>query len=88
MPGDRQDERVSNPFPSMKAAELLAVLHTLGYEVTRHRGGSRRRLEAPGRPPLVFAFHGGATIGPVLVRRILVKDVGLSVAEALEVIRG
>ena len=50
--------------------------------------GVHRRLEAPGRPPLVFPFHGGATIGPVLVPRILVKDVGLSVAEALEVIRG
>lgn len=70
-------------FPSLKARTLLATLEReLGYEITRQRG-SHRILEAPGRPRLIFAFHDGQTIGPGLVRKILVRDVGLSEEEAL-----
>jgi predicted RNA binding protein YcfA (HicA-like mRNA interferase family) len=78
---------VSNPFPALKAAQLLRVLRSLGYEVQEHRGGSHRWLRARGRPDLRWAFHDGVTIGPVMVRRILVRDVGLDVDEALEVVR-
>jgi predicted RNA binding protein YcfA (HicA-like mRNA interferase family) len=72
-----------NPFPSMKARRLLAVLERqpLGYEVVR-RSGSHRRMQAPDRPPLTFAFHDGATIPGGLVRKILIKDVGLDEKEA------
>ena len=74
-------------FPSMKARELLAVLmrEPLNYEIVRQRG-SHRRLKAPGRPPLTFAFHDRATVGPGLVRKVLCRDVGLSEAEALKVL--
>lgn len=34
-------------------------------------------MEAPGYPPLTFAFHDEATIPAGLVRKILVRDVGL-----------
>jgi predicted RNA binding protein YcfA (HicA-like mRNA interferase family) len=69
-------------FRSMKARELQRLLkRALGYEVTR-QSGSHRRLEAPGRPPLTFAFHDSDTIAPGLVREILVKQVGLSEEEA------
>jgi predicted RNA binding protein YcfA (HicA-like mRNA interferase family) len=71
----------------MRARELLAVLQRepLGYRVVRQRG-SHRRLKAPGRPPLTFAFHDRATVAPGLVRKILCRDVGLGEAEALELL--
>jgi Predicted periplasmic or secreted lipoprotein len=70
-------------FPSIKAKRLLAILERkpLGYRVVRQTG-SHRRMEAPGRPPFTFAFHDKATIRPALVRRILVKDIGLAEDEA------
>jgi predicted RNA binding protein YcfA (HicA-like mRNA interferase family) len=76
-----------NPFPSMKAKDLLAVLQRkpLGYRVVR-QSGSHRRLEADGRPSLLFAFHDGATCPPGLVRKILVREVGLAQDEALSLL--
>jgi len=70
-------------FPSLKAARLLAILQRrpLGYRVVR-QSGSHRRLEAEGRPPLTFAWHAKATVPPGLVRKVLVRDVGLDEAEA------
>jgi predicted RNA binding protein YcfA (HicA-like mRNA interferase family) len=72
-----------NHFPSLKAKRLLAVLEKkpLSYRVTR-QSGSHRRMEAPGRPPLTFAFHDKATIPAGLVRKILVRDIGLAEDEA------
>lgn len=70
-------------FPTMKAKRLLAVLERepLNYRVSR-QSGSHRRMEAPGRPPLTFAFHDRATVPPGLVRKVLVRDVGLAEDEA------
>lgn len=70
-------------FPSMKAKRLLAILERepLSYRITRQRG-SHRRMENPGRPPLTFAFHDHTTIPAGLVRKILVKDIGLAEDEA------
>lgn len=67
----------------MKARRLLAILERrpLGYRVTR-RSGSHRRMDAPGWPPLTFAFHDKATISASLVRKILITDVGLAEDEA------
>ena len=46
-----------------------------------------RRLESSrGYPPLGFAWHDGVTLAPGLVRKVLVKDVGLSVEQALELL--
>jgi hypothetical protein len=39
-------------------------------------------MESPGYPPLTFAFHDKATIPAGLVRKILVRDVGLAEDEA------
>jgi predicted RNA binding protein YcfA (HicA-like mRNA interferase family) len=74
-------------FPSMKARDLLAVLmrEPLSYEIARQRG-SHRRLRAPGRPPLTFAFHDRATVAPGLVRKVLCRDVGLPEDEALKLL--
>jgi predicted RNA binding protein YcfA (HicA-like mRNA interferase family) len=67
----------------MKAKRLLAILERkpLGYRVSR-QSGSHRRMEAPGRPPLTFAFHDNATVPSGLVRKVLVRDVGLAEDEA------
>ena len=70
-------------FPTMKAKRLLAILERkpLGYRVSR-QSGSHRRMEAPGRPPLTFAFHDNTTVPSGLVRKVLVRDVGLAEDEA------
>lgn len=70
-------------FPTMKAKRLLAVLERepLNYRVSR-QSGSHRRMEAPGLPPLTFAFHDKATVPSGLVRKVLVRDVGLAEDEA------
>lgn len=70
-------------FPTMKAKRLLAVLERapLNYRVSR-QSGSHRRMEAPGRPPLTFAFHDKTTIPSGLVRKVLVRDAGLAEDEA------
>ena len=77
----------SRQFPSLKAKQLLAVLQRepLKYKVAR-QAGSHRRLEAHGRPSFSFAFHDGATIRPSLVRKILIKDIGLAEDEALKLL--
>jgi hypothetical protein len=39
-----------------------------------------------GYPPLVFAFHDRATVPPGMVRKVLVRDVGLAADEALRLL--
>ena len=75
------------PFPSMKAKQLLAVLmrEPLGYRVVRQKG-SHRHLAAPGRPPVIYAFHDRHTVPPGRVRKILVDQVGLDEQEALDLL--
>lgn len=70
-------------FPTIKAKRLLTVLERepLNYRVSR-QSGSHRRMTAPGRPPLTFAFHDKATVPSGLVRKVLVRDVGLAEDEA------
>jgi predicted RNA binding protein YcfA (HicA-like mRNA interferase family) len=76
-------------FPSMKARQLLAVLTRppLRYRVVRQVGSHRRLESVAGYPPLTFAWHDGATIPPGLVRKVLVRQVGLSLQEALRCLR-
>lgn len=77
-------------FPAMKARRLRSLLaRELGYAVvpSRSRGGSHRRLEAPGRPGLWFAFHDRDEVGGAMIRVILVRQVGLTLDEAKEVVQ-
>jgi len=71
-------------FPSLKAKKLLRVLQAkpLSYRVVR-QSGSHRKLQAPGRPVLSFAFHDNQTIRPSTVKDILCNQVGLPEEEAL-----
>lgn len=74
-------------FPSLKASKLLALLmrEPLGYRVVR-QSGSHRRLRAPGRPALTWAFHDRRTLAPREVHNVLVSQVGLAEAEALDLL--
>jgi len=76
-------------FPSMKARQLLTVLTRppLRYRVVRQTGSHRRLQSAAGYPPLTFAWHDGATGPPGVVHKVLVRQVGLSVQEALKCLR-
>ena len=67
----------------MKANDLLALLRRapLNYTEVRVRGSHRHLESASGYPPLTFAWHGTSTIPPGMVRKILVKDVGLTPEE-------
>lgn len=73
----------------MKARRLRSLLEReLGYRVVPGRGkGSHQRLEAPGRPVLLFAFHDGAEVGGAMIRTILVRKVGLTSDEAKRVVQ-
>ena len=67
----------------MKAKGLLRILERrpLSYRVVR-RAGSHRRLKSPTHPSVTYAFHDNATIPGGVVRKILVRDVGLGEDEA------
>ncbi|ADB51529.1 type II toxin-antitoxin system HicA family toxin [Conexibacter woesei] len=67
-------------FPALKPAQLMAVLQRepLAYEIVRQRGSHRRLRSRNGHPDIGFSFHGGITLPPGLVRKVLVGDVGLS----------
>jgi predicted RNA binding protein YcfA (HicA-like mRNA interferase family) len=65
--------------------ERVLARKPLGYRITR-QGGSHRTLEADGRPDLHLSFHDNQEISGGLVRKILVKDVGLSESEARNIL--
>lgn len=69
----------------MKAPELMRLLarEPLNYEVERVRGSHKRLKSRSGYPELGLAFHDKDTVAPGLVRKILTKDVGLSLEDAL-----
>ena len=71
-------------FPSLKAQKLIRVLQAepLRYRIVRQRG-SHRKMEAPGHPAIVFAFHDSQTIRPSTVKDILCNQIGLTEQEAL-----
>ncbi len=75
-------------FPSLKGRELFAVLRRepLAYDVARQKGSHRTLESSNGYPKLMFSFHNNATIPPGLVRKVLVRDVGLDEARALELL--
>lgn len=68
----------------MRAKRFLRVLKRkpLEYRVVR-QDGSHRVLESPnGYPTLHFSFHDRVELGPTMIRKILVNDVGLTEDEA------
>ncbi len=64
-------------FPSMKGGQVLRLLKNIGYTVERQKG-SHRWLVADNRPSLVFAWHDNADVPPQALKKLLVKQVGLT----------
>lgn len=58
----------------------------LSYSVARQSGSHTTWESAGGYPVLHTAFHDNQQLPPGLVRKILVKDVGLQVSEALAIL--
>lgn len=70
----------------MKASKLLRLLKSkLGY-VVHSQKGSHRKMHASQRPDILFSYHEGVTVPPGVVRKILINDVGLSEAEAQQIL--
>lgn len=71
----------------MKPKQLLKLLRKLGYRIDRssQNGGSHVWI-TNGTNRFVWAFHPGQAIPPGLVKKILMKDVGLSEEEARELL--
>ena len=76
---------MASDFPSMKAKQLLKALGRLGYVTTKHNGGSHRWLECEGRPAIRFAFHDSVEIPARTVKKVLMKQAGLTEDEAREI---
>lgn len=75
-------------FPSLKAKQFLAVLQRepLNYTIVRHKGSHRRLESASGYPPIGLSYHDGQTVPPGVIRKYLVKRIGLTEAEALKLL--
>ncbi len=63
---------------------MLAILrrNPLSYEVVRQKGSHRRLESDAGDPPIGFWCHDREELSGSVVKEILVKQVGLSEAEA------
>lgn len=71
----------------MKAAKLQSLLESeLGYFIKAQRGSHKKMASRDGHPQLTFAFHDGDEVPPGLVRKILVKDVGLAAEAASQLL--
>ena len=67
-------------FPALKARRVLRLLAKLGYLVERQTG-SHRKLVAPGRLPIGFAFHDRDEVPPRALRHMLSQRALLNDAE-------
>ena len=72
-------------FPVLKAREVLRILAKIGYEQERQRG-SHRKLVAPGRLPIGFAFHDRIEVPPRALRHMLVERARLTDEEIADLL--
>lgn len=77
---------MSSQFPSMKARMLLKLLGQIGYRTVRQKGTSHRVMRCEGRPQLIFAFHDGVEVPGRVVKKVLIRDAGLTETEAKEIL--
>jgi predicted RNA binding protein YcfA (HicA-like mRNA interferase family) len=73
-------------WPSVKAKRLLAALIRIGW-TTAWQNGSHRRLQRPGWPNYIFAFHDSEEIGPALLGQIA-KKTGLRPEDLWQLLAG
>ncbi|WP_196775527.1 type II toxin-antitoxin system HicA family toxin [Corynebacterium xerosis] len=72
----------------MKATKLRGILKKeLGYKVVPKRGkGSHTVYESEEYGRLVWGFHNKRNLAPREVRNVLVRQVGLTIEQAKEVL--
>lgn len=77
-----------NGFPSMSASDFKRLLcKVLGYKEEADSGpGSHCWLRSDRHPDIRWAFHR-REVSSIEIRNVLVKQVGLSVSEAREVVK-
>ena len=68
--------------PTLKPAEVIAILLRLGFTEVRQRGSHKQFRDAQGRCTTV-PFHKGRDVSPVLLR-LIAKDIGLTLEEFLK----
>jgi predicted RNA binding protein YcfA (HicA-like mRNA interferase family) len=66
-------------IPVLKPAEVVAILHRLGFSEVRQRGSHMQFRHPDGRGTTV-PFHKGRDISPMLLRQIA-RDIGLEAEE-------
>ena len=64
------------PLPILKARDIIAALHKIGFETIRQKG-SHVRLKHPDGRVVTVPVHPGQDIGRGLLRKIL-RDAELS----------
>ena len=69
-------------IPVLKPAEVVAILHRLGFSEVRQKGSHKQFRHADGRGTTV-PYHKGRDISPTLLREIA-RDIGLDVEELLQ----
>jgi predicted RNA binding protein YcfA (HicA-like mRNA interferase family) len=67
--------------PPLKARQVAAILHKLGFEEVRQRGSHKQFRNRAGRNTTV-PFHRGRDVSPSRVRRIA-EDIGITIEEFL-----
>jgi len=73
--------------PVVSARVLMRLLRTLGFVETRSRGSHRRFAHADGRKTTV-PVHRGRDLPRGLLRQIVTLDVGISMEEFVDLLRG
>jgi predicted RNA binding protein YcfA (HicA-like mRNA interferase family) len=76
---------VGKRFPSLKAEQLEAIVREHCTFVRKGKGSHRIYQNSAGAR-FSFDFHRGRTVSPVLVRRVLIRDVGLTQEQAEQVV--
>jgi hypothetical protein len=61
----------------------LALNVIVRYRPPQTQRGSHRKMQAPNRPTVIFAFHDNQTIRPSTVKDFLCDQVGLAERDAL-----
>ncbi|GAA1482580.1 hypothetical protein GCM10009624_30200 [Gordonia sinesedis] len=71
---------MGDSWPSMRASELIRVIERHCGPPIRQRGSHRRYKGKDAE--FTFAYHDGVEVTGNMVRRVLVKDVGLTAHDA------
>lgn len=72
-------------FPSLKTEQLEAIVREHCTFIRRGKG-SHRIYENRAGHRFPFDFHPGNEVNPILVRRVLIRDVGLTKEQAEEAV--